>query len=280
MEYINVKLTRAERENLMSEHKPHYTGFSAQPLQHLTHRRRPRSMLDIECHHFLRTSTDDITNQRPSLEHRLWLQAGTCTVTIPTHQDKNYDSNMWRNFRRSFQINYSAEAGRVTDAVAALYPVNIPPPSHVKDDTFDKFLGQTKLFDNDKFKSLAIQRAATEIYEFQKLRCRSQARNPPLNEKGDILPPENYKKYAQRCVALTSPAPPADPLGQKTDIFGRRYTPRSQPALWKLSYRLNHPRFDRLQEEIQTKRQMVRTADNKSTDCRLQQMSHSPDPVQ
>lgn len=181
-----MRLSRAERENLMCDHKPHYTGFTPRSLQYLIHRSRPHSTLNIECCHFLRTSAHDFTSQQPRMEHRLWIEAGKSDIAVPTHPDTNYNSNIWRNFRRSFQINYSTDTGRVTDAVAALYPVNIPPPSQVADYTFDKYLGQTKLFDNERLKSLAIQRAATETSEFQKLKCRSQARNPPVNEKGQL----------------------------------------------------------------------------------------------
>lgn len=89
------------------------------------------------------------------------------------------------------------------------------------------------------------------------------------NPEGDILPPENYRKYPHRFAAPPSPPPTPDPPGQKTDIFGRRYTPRSRPCLWKLSYKLNHPKFQKLQEKIQAQRQLEKTADDNSAGGKL-----------
>ena len=74
---------------------------------------------------------------------------------------------------------------------------------------------------------------------------------------GNILPPDNYKHYAHRFVPVASPPPTPPPPGQKTDMFGQRYTPRSQPHLWKLSYKLNHPEYRRLQEEVTKRRKMA-----------------------
>ena len=55
--------TIAERENLMLETRPHMTGFTPRPVQKLAVRRRPHTMLDIECSHFLRNSTEEFANQ-------------------------------------------------------------------------------------------------------------------------------------------------------------------------------------------------------------------------
>ena len=74
---------------------------------------------------------------------------------------------------------------------------------------------------------------------------------------GKILPPDNFKRYAHRFVPVESPPPTPPPPGQKTDMFGQRYIPRSQPKLWKLSYKLNHPEYVRLQEEVTKRRKMA-----------------------
>ena len=74
---------------------------------------------------------------------------------------------------------------------------------------------------------------------------------------GNILPPENYKKYVNRFVPVPSPPPTPPPPGLKTDLFGQRYLPRSQPVLWKLSYKLNHPEYQKLREEVKKRREMV-----------------------
>jgi len=252
-----MKLSLQERENLMIPSKPHRSGFTPRPLQKLTTRNRPHTITDIECSHFLRTPSRDFTHQHPTVEQRLWVEAGKHDAPFPARPDTSYNSNIWRNFRKQFGLNFSAEGKKVTDVIASMYPLNIPAPSNVGENSFEKYIKETRLFENDKAKNLAIRRTRTEVAEFKALKCKSDGRHPPINEKGDILPPENYKKYAQRFVPIPSPPPTPPPPGQKTDLFGQRYVPRSQPVLWKLSYKLNHPEFQKLREEVKKRRELI-----------------------
>ena len=70
---------------------------------------------------------------------------------------------------------------------------------------------------------------------------------------GHIAPPENYKHYADYFVPET---PPHTPLitDHRRDMFGQKSPLRCQPRLWKLLYRLNHPEYQKLKEEIKRKR--------------------------
>uniref|UniRef100_A0A0B6ZEU2 Uncharacterized protein n=1 Tax=Arion vulgaris TaxID=1028688 RepID=A0A0B6ZEU2_9EUPU len=276
MDQTEVKMTLAERENLMKSNIPHYSGFTPQRLQSLTQRRKPLTMADIECHHFLRTSTQEFTHQHPTVEHRLWTEAGKTAVPIPSRPDTSYNSNIWRNFCRQYGLNVSADGRTMTESVAALYPLNIPAPSQIGDYTFDKYLRETNVFQNKTAKSIAIRRAATDINLFKNLKYRTQARNPPLNEKGDILPPENFKKYAHRFVSFPSPPPTPPPPEQRPDMFGQLYTPRTRPHMWKLSYKLNHPKFQKLQEEVKAKRKMMEAMRKTNVGSSLPQLLPSP----
>ncbi|KAK3803452.1 hypothetical protein RRG08_027555 [Elysia crispata] len=246
-----------ERENLMVDRTPHYSGFTPRSIQRLTQRHRPHTMTDIECCHFLRTPTREFTHQHPSVEHRLWVEAGKPATPFPARPDTSYNSNIWRNFRREYGLSFKANDRKVSEVIASMYPLNIPAASQVRENTFEKYVRETKLFQDEKGKSLAIRRSKTEVSEFKKLRCKTEARNPPLNERGDILPPDNYKKYAHRFVPVPSPPPSPPPKGQKTDLFGQRYTPRSKPVLWKLSYKLNHPEYRKLREEVARRREIM-----------------------
>jgi len=236
---------------------PHRSGFTPRPIERLTIRSRPHTITDIECCHFLRTPSREFTNQHPTVEQRLWTEAGKYEAPFPARPDTSYNSNIWRNFRKQFGLNFSAEGRKVTDIIAAMYPLNIPAPSNVGDNSFEKYIKETKLFQDEKRKNLAIRRTKTEVNEFKQLKYKSDGRHPPINDKGNILPPENYKKYAQRFVPVPSPPPSPPPVGQKTDLFGQRYVPRSQPVLWKLSYKLNHPEYQKLKEEVKKKREIL-----------------------
>jgi hypothetical protein len=73
--------TLAERENLMKESRVHHVGFTPRPIQKLTTRRRPHTMLDIECRHFLRTSMPDFTTQ-VCVQGETFLQLFYCNATL------------------------------------------------------------------------------------------------------------------------------------------------------------------------------------------------------
>jgi hypothetical protein len=68
-----------------------------------------------------------------------------------------------------------------------MYPLNIPAPSKVGSHTFDKYLRETKIFRNEKFQALAINRTKADVQDFKRLRIKSDARNPPLDEIGNLF---------------------------------------------------------------------------------------------
>lgn len=213
-------------------------------------------MLDIECRHFLRNSTREFTNQHPPVEFLLWEEAGKHDPPFPARPDPSYNSNVWRNFRRNYGFQTSAEGRKISDLIAAMYPLNIPQASKVGRFTFEKYIRETNLFKDEKYKSLAISQTRADWEELRKLKYKSESRNPPLDQSGKIIPPDNYKHYAHRFIPVESPPPTPPPHNLKTDMFGQRYVPKSQPHLFKLSYKLNHPEYRRLQEEITKKRKM------------------------
>lgn len=253
--------TLEERENLMKGTCPKYTGFTPRPNEKLAVKHKPKSMLDIECNHFLRTSNEHFVHGHPNLGYKLWLEAGKYDSPFPPHPDPNFNSNIWRNFRKEYGFQTTAEGRRIGDIIATMYPLNIPAPSKVGSHTFDKYLRETKIFRNEKFQALAINRTKADVQDFKRLRIKSDARNPPLDEIGNILPPENMKKYEHRFIPVPPPPPTPPPLNQKIDSLGQKYVPRSEPLLWKLSYKLNHPSYEKVNEGIKKRRaieEMVR----------------------
>ena len=179
--------TIAERENLMANRDPKYTGFTPRPVEKLTRRKKPRSALDIECKHFLRTAASEFTHGHPILEYKLWMEAGKHENPYPTKPDDNYNSNVWRNFRQHYGFSTTAEQRKIADVIAAMYPLNIPKSSTVGGHTYEKYIRESKMFENQKMQILAQERTRNDVMEFKRLRCRTDARNPPLDKAGEIF---------------------------------------------------------------------------------------------
>ena len=75
---------------------------------------------------------------------------------------------------------------------------------------------------------------------------------------GNILPPENFKKYEHRFLPPPPLPPTPPPQNQKIDSLGQRYIPRSEPHLWKLSYKLSHPQYESVRKEIKRRQEMMK----------------------
>ena len=73
---------------------------------------------------------------------------------------------------------------------------------------------------------------------------------------GNILPPENFKKYEHRFIPPPERPPTPPPPNQKTDSLGQRYVPKSRPHLWKLSYKMNNPEYHAVKKEIEKRKEL------------------------
>lgn len=184
MDDKEIKIPIAERENLIEDKIPHYMGFTPRPIQRLATQKPPNTMVSVECRHFLRTKSKEIPHHNLKREYQLWLKAGKLSPITPDRPDISYNSSEWRNFARQVGLNFSASESSISEAVAALYPMNIPASSQLGKNSFEKFLKEAKLFRDEKAKSLAILRAKKEQNYMNYLRWKSDARNPPQNEKG------------------------------------------------------------------------------------------------
>ena len=179
--------TLEERENLMKPKDVKEPGFIPRPIQKLAVRKPPKTTLNIECNHYLRSTTSEFTHGHPTIEYQLWLEAGKHGPPFPQRPDENFNSNVWRNFRRQYGFHPNADGGKISDVIAAMYPLNIPAPSKVGENTFEKYIRETRLFKSNKFKFLAMERTRADVDEFRRLRIKSQGRNPPLDESGNLF---------------------------------------------------------------------------------------------
>ncbi|WAR02938.1 TEX52-like protein [Mya arenaria] len=270
--------TIEERENLMKPQDVHHPGFHPRPIQRLAVRKPPKTMLNIECNHYLRSNTETFAHGHPTVEYKLWLEAGKHDAPFPQRPDESFNANVWRNFRRQYGFHTSA-GGKMSDIIAAMYPLNIPSPSKVGQQTFEKYIRETRLFNDDKFKSMAMSRTKADLEEFRKLRIKSMSRNPPIDEQGHILPPENFKKYEPHLIKPVERPPTPPPPNQKTDSLGQRYVPKSRPHLWKLSYKINNPEYDSVKKEIRKRKELegrMKERERQSPGHQIGQIAPSP----
>jgi hypothetical protein len=183
-------------------------GFSHNSNNKVSQNKTPKTILSIESNHVKRLPGNEHPNGIiPLLEYQLWLEAGKLSYLSAKVKEKNniskdknpsvnYDSNIWRNFRLSCGLD-SNRKQNVSESVSNLYPISVPPPSNVGKNTLAKYFSENKrmFFKTNKSYELAIQKTQNDDSLMRFLSLRSEVRNPPLDFKGNIKPPNNFKKY-------------------------------------------------------------------------------------
>ncbi|ELU08169.1 hypothetical protein CAPTEDRAFT_208890 [Capitella teleta] len=251
------------RTSLMKDIQPHHSGFVPRSVQKLVHRKVPRTSLNIECKHYLRNSVGESAHGHLSVPYRLWIEAGKHEAPIPDKPDPNYNSNVWRNFQRQYGFYPNTKGQNIDQMIASMYPLNVPAPSRVGQYNYAKFLTETPTIRNEKLRKLAIDRTTKDIVEFKRLRLKTESRNPPIDQTGNIKPPLNFRKYAHRFippdaepVESSTPQPAPNPADTKIDMFGRQ-VPKgktSGPYLWKISYKLTNPQYKQVHDEMDARK--------------------------
>ena len=173
-----------ERENLFREHSVRRSGFTTRPIERLATKKLPRSITNIECNHFLRSTTQESATGHKTMEFALWQEAGKHPPPFPRRPDAQYNSNVWRNFRKSYGFHTSSDGQKIGEMIASMYPLNVPPPSRIGDYTYAKFLRETPLIKDERRRQIAINRMSKDIEEFKKLRLKADMRDPPMDAQG------------------------------------------------------------------------------------------------
>ncbi|XP_051778359.1 testis-expressed protein 52-like [Erpetoichthys calabaricus] len=172
--------------------KPKLTGFSPRPGPRRTDHPTPLSP-DIKLKVRQRLHSPGILNplSKSNSHYQLWLECRG-------EQDHPHQNQTW-----------IAEAppscrSTVTDAIASLYPLSLPKPSRMGSNTYVHFLSQkcpplsnlpVQTCVSPGRRAFAVSGSTSERKEWQQLRVRSEARAPPLDDEGNILPPENFKRH-------------------------------------------------------------------------------------
>ena len=68
--------------------------------------------------------------------------------------------------------------------MAAMYPLNIPPPSRVGEYTYQKFLDESSVIKDKQFKKTLVENAGKMGKDLDEMDLKTDIRNPPLDGKG------------------------------------------------------------------------------------------------
>ena len=76
---------------------------------------------------------------------------------------------------------------------------------------------------------------------------------------GNIEPPRNFKKYKTRFVPPPTPEDSPSQSNVRLQVMWNRMLPnKPRPYLWKLSYKLNNPHYEHVQDEILMRKNFAR----------------------
>ncbi|XP_027625485.1 testis-expressed protein 52 isoform X2 [Tupaia chinensis] len=179
-ESLPTNMTRAEREFFLPGQPVELPGFTWQAYHHLALKPPPCTEVKSEVRHRL------VHPFRSAPQHtwgfHTWLDVGRLPAAFPARPDKPYDSNVWR-----WLTNPQAHRGPLADPP-------VPPPSRMGPNSFLAFIRSTPIFLDSSRKNQAIFKVEEELKLVEKLKLRSEARAPPLDAHGNILPPPNFRK--------------------------------------------------------------------------------------
>uniref|UniRef100_H3AK02 Uncharacterized protein n=1 Tax=Latimeria chalumnae TaxID=7897 RepID=H3AK02_LATCH len=173
----------AQREWLLRDGGEKLMGFLPRAAQRKAVEKPPWTTLKLKVRHQLRSSPKSFC-LHPKMDFQKWLETGQLPPCFAERAEKPHDSNIWRAIASSNDYPSSHCHG----------PIPIPPPSWMCDNTYVKFISQGDLKVSDEQREKIIRRVIKELEENKKLKLRSKNRVPPINKRGNIQPPENYKR--------------------------------------------------------------------------------------
>ncbi|KAM8981552.1 testis-expressed protein 52 isoform X1 [Sarcophilus harrisii] len=173
--------TWVEREYLHPDIPFVWGGFTPKPYHHLAVKQPSSTRLKSVTHRQLLSPWKDPTQH--TWGYHTWVDVGRLPPVFPSKPDKTYDSNVWRWLTRT-------EAHK-----CSFTKYCIPPPSYLGKNTLLRFIDTHPIFTDPERKNRVVTQTKKEITEAGILKSRSEARVPPLDGQGNILPPPNFKRY-------------------------------------------------------------------------------------
>ncbi|XP_078509946.1 testis-expressed protein 52 [Lissotriton helveticus] len=193
---FSTRASIKEREFLFEDREPKKTGFSPRALHRLAVLKAPCTSAKIQVHQRVR-GTPISTNCQPPWGYQAWLEVSKLPPLFPVQPDKPYDSDLWRKVASDNMLDKHLPKARRKSTAGSPSPP-IPPPSRMTENTFLKFLASRVLFVDEKRKEKVISRTSKDLRESERLKLRSQCRDPPRDSRGNILPPKDFKRYPIR----------------------------------------------------------------------------------
>ena len=84
-------------------------------------------------------------------------------------------------------IQLDTEGKTMSELVASMYPLNIPAPSSMGKYTYANLLRETDFVRDQVLKRKIVKTTTSDVRDFKWLRLKSDARNPPMDTKGEPL---------------------------------------------------------------------------------------------
>nr|CAB3266913.1 uncharacterized protein ENSP00000372125 homolog [Phallusia mammillata] len=251
-----------EREELYPHNDPHLTAFSPRPETRLATAKSPTTDTKICLNHKLRTFRNESTIIYPLESYQTWVDAGNLEPLYPANPDPCYNANVWRNFSSREGSHYSPGSRGTSATLASMYPLNIPPPSRMGNFTYARFIKYGDIFRDPLRKQKKITWSEKELEEMRRMKMMSDARVPPTDDKGRILPPLAFRRLKAQGRIRHQPMsldnryenPPQrmdasrDQHSDTASLASRNTSLRHKGLLWKFSYKMNNPEYDRVVE--------------------------------
>lgn len=186
----------------------------------------PSSEVILDTRSFVRQAPSLLRDKPCSTaQQRLWMDVTDLDTTNIDKIDDEYNSNMWKNFKfvrsKASAGNLERKSGissskrkvilpvhnkpnvdkdpHVRNMIADTYPLRLPKPSNIGQNTYGKFLNEAKLREQ-KRQRIGLQLEKTQNFQERVLKIRSECRAPPINVEGEIIPPLEFKKYPHKVV--------------------------------------------------------------------------------
>ncbi|XP_072340065.1 testis-expressed protein 52-like isoform X2 [Scyliorhinus torazame] len=188
---VSKSFTGANKEFLPEDKHVKFSGFQPKAQQrHVLHPPRHKDVMEEffqRMHASLRSH---------SLKHHNWLDVGKFTPIFSNRPDKEFNSNVWRCYVSKDSEKHSTTGkARVSKLIASLYPIAIPPPSKMGENTWLQFVSCGNLYIDLQGKKKAITILEKELEHNRKLMIKSESRMPPIDSHGNILPPGHIKGH-------------------------------------------------------------------------------------
>ncbi|XP_070610812.1 testis-expressed protein 52 [Erythrolamprus reginae] len=234
--------TWKERHYLCTEKYIPWPGFSPRPYHKLATQKPLYTDSKIKVRQKLRCPLEEAVLWHIWGYHT-WLDVGRLPPVYRPRPDKPFDSNTWRWI--------------TAPRKPSLTEPPVPPPSFLDGNTYTRFIEGDALFVDLRHKKRVLTRTKKEVNKQEVLKLRSECRAPPLDAHGNIMPPEELRRYrhlfpgktpASVCMVL-QPVAPSSP--ECWNYPCPSFQPHYQDSAFKFALKNNGPVYQEVVDKYQ-----------------------------